>query len=468
MNEEKNIRAHDRRRSGGASVTLLFVGALFAAAAIAATRMFLEPVDTTAAFVPDNAVFYAHANGPVATEALLSSSVQMPSGVRPDEVAVFIVPGDDARRTGTILAWKKLRPPSPDELRRISERNIDGLDANHYLIHDGTLATASRVAAAAHASIADDRERTAALALLRSAFSLQIYARPEALLSPAGTDILNALDGKGVEPVVAGVSLRNGSFLARLLPLKDAARRRSLLGYRASSERPTRPSAGRLAADVTITESAPSFDVAHLLLRASSEGSVHPDPALLSSAGNELRTTLASPFALWLWTDAKTGRISYMLDFPGVAPAAAKRSVGRYFAAARPEHSNLALPDGDTAVEYRLGEDAVAGDAGDSVIGAENEKAVVGPDDGHGTLIASDAALLAAFRSRKDDARNTSPCPTGALRSAINVARPELWAAALPSVAKAAQTYGVRDLLLGLTVDNEVFICGYMKGSVDN
>ncbi|HTK05319.1 MAG TPA: hypothetical protein VL500_07050 [Candidatus Eisenbacteria bacterium] len=468
MNEEKNIRAHDRRRSGGASVTLLFVAALAAAACIAASRMFLEPVDTTAAFVPDNAVFYAHANGPAATEALLSSSVQMPSGVRPDEVAVFIVPGDDMQRRGTILAWKKLKPPSPDELRRISERNIDGLDENHYLIHDGTLATASRVAAAAHASIADDHERMAALALLRSAFSLQIYARPDALLTPAGTDIMNALSDKGVEPLVAGVSLRNGSFMARLLPLKDAADRGSILGYRASSERPARPSAGRLAADVTVTENAPSFDMANLLFRTSSEVNAHPDPALLSDAGVELRSSLASPYALWLWTDPATGKTSYLLDLPGLAPAAVKRSVGRYYAAARPEHSNLALPDGDIVVEYRLAEDTAAVNAGDAVIGGTDEKVVIGPDDGHGSLMASDERLLADFRAQKDDAPDTTVCPTGALRSTVNVSRPELWAASLPSVAKAANTYGVHDLMLGLTVDNEVFICGYLNGSVDN
>src|SRR5512142_191846 len=133
------------RRGGGSSVTLLFVAAASLAAAVfALTQAFLSPADGVAAVVPGNAVVYVHAGGRAAANAVLSSSVQMPSGIAPDEVAVFATPGDDALRWGVLFGWRTPKKPSESERGVLADRGAVPLDARRYLIGDASLAVASR------------------------------------------------------------------------------------------------------------------------------------------------------------------------------------------------------------------------------------------------------------------------------------------------------------------------------------
>ncbi|HTM67930.1 MAG TPA: hypothetical protein VL426_01395 [Candidatus Binatia bacterium] len=466
MRKNGNIFTREARRGGGTSVAPLFVaGVLCAAAVIAATRMFLVPRDTIAAFVPANAVLYAHADGRAASEALLSTSSQLPAGVHPDEVAVFIVPGDDAPRHGTMLAWRAPFRPSEEERRILGERGADALDDRHYLVHDGTLDTAARVAMAAHASFADDRGRRRALALLRSAFPVQIYAVPASLLPSAAAETLAGLQDEPLGAIVGGITLRNGSFMARLMKLETAASRRSLFGYRASAGHADRPGIERIDADVAVAEMSPSIDLSRVLLGAgtAAEGT---DRAMLAEAGVAFRAALSSPYALWL--NAAGGRTSSLAWFPGVAPKEARRITAGYYAAAHPDHAPFALPDGDAAIEYRLNAPIAAADDNDAVIGSGDARLLVGSDGVHGSLIATDPSLLAAFRDGSARGAAPTPCPTGPDNSLVRVKEPAKTLAPWPKLAGYATTYGIHDLTLGLTVDNEVVICGYTGSTVDN
>lgn len=464
MHGKGDIPTQGPRRGGGASVTL-FVAAALGAAVIVATRLLLAPVDTIAAFVPANAMFYAHADGRVASEAVLATSPDMPSGVRPDEVAVFIVPGDDAPRRGAMLAWRWPSRPSDDERAALAARGADMLDERHYLIHDGSLDTASRVAMAAHAAFADDRDRSSALALLRSAFPVQIYASPADILPTPAQDVLAQLPEGRLDRIVAGVTVHDGRFMARMMPLETAVARSSWLGYRASPSSIARPSTRLLDADVAASEASPSFDVARLLL--GSDATVgNPDPSALAAAAEDVRTALASPYALWLRTGGE--RPVFLAWFPNVTVADAGRAVGGLFAAAHPSQTRFEMPDGDAAVEYRVERRAPAQGGTDIVAGEGPERVLIGPDGAKGAIIASDPSLADAFRSGREPMTGHAACPTGVLSSMVSIKEPSLVLAKWPSIAHYAAAYKVRDLVLGFTVDNEVLFCGYTGGDVDN
>ena len=466
MHGNGNITTQGPRRVGGASATLLFVVALIAGfAVVAATWVFLGRADTVAAFVPANAMLYAHANGRAASQALLSTSRSLPAGVRPDEVAVFIVPGDESPRHGALLAWRWPLRPTDDERAALDARGADALDDRRFLIDDGSLGTASRVAMAAHASFADDRARTDALGLLRSAFPLQIYASPSELLSAGDAELLAGLQEAPIGPLVAGVTAHDGAFMVRAMPLADAAERASFFGYRASPSDVARPDVSRLDADVMAAETAPTFDLAKLLV-ASDASADNPDPAMLAAAGDELRVAFASPYALWLRPGED--RMSYLIWFPHVPAQTARRAAGGFVAAARPSPSPFAMPDGDAAVEYRIGETGPTDGDADTVIGDERSRVLVGPDGDEGSLLATDPALLDAFRRGNERSARRPACPTAGLPSMVSIKDPAHVLARWPTLAGYAQTYKMSDLLVGITVDNEVLLCGYSRGTVDN
>ena len=466
MSTEHGKLGHERRRGDGLFVTLLFVAAASLAAAVfACTQAFITPSDAIRSFIPRNAVAYLHAGGRSSTEALLSSSSQMPSGIRPDEVAVFAVPGDDSLRWSVIIAWRWPRTPTPDELRMLDERDAIILDAGRYLIGDSALATTAKVSAAAHASLADDPERSAALDLMLSVSSMQFYADPAALLSPETVFALAELSDGGLPPIVAGIKYKAGSLAVRILPVADAAARQSFLGYGETAVRGERLDTGRLDADVAIAEGSPTIDLAKLMLGTPRRAG-HPSPVILSDAGDSLREELSIPYALWLRTDPKTGNPDYLLRFPDVPPSRTKLVIARYFAAAEPSRTVMTLPDGDLAVEFHI-EDAGTDQmtAYDEVFtvprGSGLEHLVVGSDGADGSLIASAAALVTEFRS-KTDLRPPieDSCSSKGLKAVIRLLKPLQTLAGIPQAKDLISALGVSDLTIGLTVDGEIRICG--------
>lgn len=469
MRQTHSQSGNGGRRGGGSSVTLLFVAAaLLIAAAFGLTRTFLTQEDGVAAFVPGNAVAYLHAGGRTAANALLSSSVQMPSGIAPDEVSVFATPGDDALRWGVLVGWRPPRTPSEGERSALASRGAVALDARRYLIGDDSLSVASRVAAAAHASLADDRKKSRALALMRSVASVQAYAEPSALLPSETVSMLAGVSADAVSPSVAAINLASGSIRARVLTLDAAAAAYGILGYREKTPRTAHTDLRRFPAQIAVTEDRPSFDVAKLLgglVRPED----HPAPAVLNAAGDELRASLALPYALWLRPDAEKGRVGFLLRFPGKDAMSVKKDVARYAAAINPDRRVLRLPDGAAVTEFRIDTDSREAEMGlqdaTVAIGANPEVSVVVGDDGeHGAIVASSAELVAEFRGQKASvADDEDGCPAADRGSRLEIEAPSMLLKPIPQAEAAINALGLKKIIIGSSMggDKEILICGY-------
>lgn len=467
MQQSQGKLADGRRRGGGSFVTLLFVAAVpLAAAVFALTQALIAPSDEVAAFVPGNAVAYLHAGGRTAANVVLSSSVQMPSGISPDEVAVFATPGDDTLRWGVLVGWRRPRTPSAEERAALAIRGAEPLDARRYLIGDSSLAVATRVAAAAHSSIADDGKKWRALALMRSIAAIQVYAEPAALLPPEASAMIADISADAASPIVAAVNLSSGAIHVRALSLEAAASHYSVLGYRESSVRRTRADLGRFPAGVAMAEAAPSFDIGKLLAEIP-HADDHPAPSLLSEAGDELRSSLALPYMLWLRPEIPDGRIGYLLRFPGADTRRVKRALARYAAAINPDRTVLRLPDGAAVTEFRL--DVASREAGMSskddtvALGDGPENAiVVGSDGAGGSLIASSEGMMAEYRATKpSNFRDENGCPAANSPSQIEVRDPAAILAPISQAESAIKALGVKTIIIGTSVDKEFLVCGY-------
>ncbi|MEY4744699.1 MAG: hypothetical protein RL272_644 [Candidatus Parcubacteria bacterium] len=469
MNEAKAKPGNGGRRGGGSSVALLFVAAAFSAAAVfALTRVFLSNADGIAQFVPANAVAYLHAGGRGAVNAVLSASVQMPSGVSPDEIAVFATPGDEALRWGVIAAWRAPKYPTPADRAALGARDAATLDARHFLIGDGSLAIASRVAAAAHASLYDDAKRRDALAAMRSVAAIQAYADPAALLA---RDALAAFPGPLEEmaaPLVAGINLGGPTAYARIMTVSDAAARSSWLGYHGPSGGGRHFDLGRFQAQVALAEETPSFDLAKLF-SGMPDAKGHPMPSLLAEAADAMRSELARPYSLWLRPGAATGGIDYLLRIDGTPPAVIGKAMARYAATINPDRAVLHLPDGDTAMEFRLDEAARADKMGtdDAAIALDAKTGgavAIGSDGLSSTLLASSEKLIAEYRAEnRTSARpDDDACPGGGnLRAVIDLRDPNVTVSAVPQLMSVVRMLNLKRIRIGLTVDDEITACGY-------
>ncbi len=454
-------RLGNGRRAGDSFATLLFVVVAIAltATTLMLTDAFLGSRDTTMTFVPMNATVYVHSNGYSSTEALLSSSSGMPSGIHPYEFALFIAPGDDVPQRGTILAWGTLKKPNATELGILKERGATKIDDRHYFFGDASLATAAKVAAAAHASLADDGQRHAALNAMRELFSVQILANPRQAVHDAGSPLVDDLLADiSPESAVVGVALRDRSFIARVTPL-SVPMSRSIDHSVAAELDPT-----RINADAVITEISPDFNFSKLFAFDSANRRGVTDD-MLAESDDALRAALGSPFALWLReATAAQPAPTFLLHFPHIAPQAAAAAIMRTFAIRNPTSQDLTLPDGSTATELRIDELLSDSSAlkGDLILGGPGGKIMVGSDNENGSLISSDSGLFNEYRHPKLTHQETNdPCGRSANKLTINDTT-------LIKEKNAAFSFivdktGINAVSFNMTEDNELFFCGYRK-----
>ncbi len=462
MHDAMKRNAGEGRRGGDLFATLLFVVGVFVFSAVAfvLTDALMGSKDTTMAFVPMSATTYVHSDGYASTEALLSSSTEMPAGIHPYEFALFIAPGDDAPQRGIVLAWSALKKPNAEELAVLKERGATQLDGRHYFFGDSALATAAKVAAAAHVSLSDDAVRRGALNAARALFSVQIMTNPRAAIgaidSPLFADLLGDISP---ETTIVGISLREGSFIARVTPLSVIMSDGIVRGGTGDLD------PERIGADAALTEAAPDFGISKLFAFGDG-GEVGVTRDALAKSDEALRAALNSPFVLWLRqsTDAQQPP-TFLLHFPRVSTAVAKAAVAQNFAIRNPSSQNLTLPDGDFTsellVKNAFGSGTTAG--GDLTLGNESGKVIVGTDGNGGSLIGSAPSILADYRNSPRLAQNQAKDPCGRLENKLTLNNLDIFREKIPPFSYLVERMGVNTVSFGRSVGNELFFCGYKK-----
>lgn len=448
------------------AAVLLFVAALFAGATFAATEALMPGGDTTMRFVPSGALAYVHGSDRVATEALLTSSAEMPSDVRPYEVAVFVVPGDDAPRRGIILGWRRLFGPSKEEVAALEARGAKNLDARHYLIGDEDIAASARVSSASGTSLADNEAVEPALRHARTASRLQAFVFPRLAYgkTPTDADAPTVLAGMRTltspEPLIIATNLHGGTYTAHVMSLSEAlavvpadplAVRRSL-------------SLDGVAADIAMTETSPSFDVARLFdfTPAVSEDPSETLPVAtqaIAEAESAVRALFDVPYAFWLRLRAETQ--PFLLRLPTVSPNEATNALLNLHAAHYPERREFILPDGEVINELAavIPSYPASTDTGDFIVGTERP-IMVGSDGRGGSLISNAPEMLDAYRGLIANAHSqTAPCPA----NPDNLRLTSNFAAEIPLLRPYVREINGNPILLTQGVGNGVHICGYLK-----
>lgn len=445
--------AFDRRRGDGSFVSLLFVVAVpLAIAVVALTRAFIAPADTVLDLVPKNAVAYVHASGRHAVTAMLASSIDMPTGVMPDEVARFAAPGDDGLRHAILLAWRAPHEPTETEIATIRERGGLMIDERRAVLGDTALGLSVKVTSVIDASVADDPRRSALLARMRSLHAVQGFASA-AVIPMDVLAIAEDANGAPLPAVVFGATVRDGRVIARVLPIDADAS--PTVGSPLAANAPLRD----LDAPVTASEPSPSFDLLNVLFARTDAD--HPSPEAVDAAGQELRDLLDAPYVMWIRPDQAGA--THLFRFPTVRPEDAKSRMAAYAAALEPSRNVITMPDGDIAVEFSVMPVPVS--SGIAAFGSTDGIGTiyVGSDGLGGTLLGSSATMFAAHATAPRlsiDAFCTAP-------SILLLDNRFGGPAGLEAAHEALRRYDLKVLAVGKTVDNELRLCGYKLPTVD-
>ncbi len=449
-----------RRRAGDSIVPLLFVmGVAFATLTFWLTSRFIVPHDTLSRFVPADAVAYVHANGPGASDVLLSFSPSAPADVHPSEAAAFATTAGDGTVTwGLLVAWDAVRPATDAERRELGDRGATNVGAGVWMLADHALAERSADAVRRGATFRDDRVKTRSLAAFRAVAPIQAYAVPLV----AGAEQLATLRIDDDRPLVAGVTADAASIRAIVLPAEVAAKFR--LGFGAVTSPSAKPSRAARGADVIVSGAAPTFDVATALF-----GAPMPDEDRAVTALRPLRESRVTAMISSSNDEDGTG---IALHYPEMNLDAAKKSLAGYIAAVWPRRRAFLMPDADQGVELvydtdgikfepledgRLLFPSVAVDTGIGLL-------YMSGDGADGSLLASSLDELVASQGPRVPLPQCSPSSN---ETALVINEPALFSEKLRLWKDISARFGVKTIVVNEFVDNGISICGYTYPYVD-
>lgn len=449
-----------RRRAGDNFVALLFViGLPLAGAVFWLTAHFLVPQDSLSRFVPVDAVAYVHANGPDATDVLLSFSPSTPADIHPNEAATFALRTEDDKLTwGTLVAWDAVRPIRDEDRQLLAARGAAEVGKGVWLLGDDAVKMRSADAARAARTIKEDESRTRALSVVADIAAVQAYAEP-ALFGREPLPLLRLDDER---PAVFGVTAGPNGIRVVVMPVDVAAS--YTFGYRPPQPAQVRPHRVATGTDVVIAEPAPSFDVASALFGEPIPASLRAEEALRPFSESRIETLISSA--------PDEGGTAVTLHFPDIPLREAERAFVRYIATVRPERRAFLMPDQDMGVEYifdetatkfepvddpRLRFPAFAADAGVNLL-------YLSSDGDRGTFAASSLDSLVAAQGPDTSIPSCQPGSSRAVIFINDIAQFEknngMWK---DFFAK----FAIKTVVVNEYVDKSIIMCGYPYPSVD-
>lgn len=405
MTDTTHGQLHEVKGGGGRKfITFLWstVFLVLVAAAFVGTRIFVADADTLGYGVPHQAALYVH--GPAGTDVGTFGLPQSPRSIAADEWAIFAISGKDGGASwGTLLGWKPLRRPTPEEIAELGLLGAEAVNERTYVLGSEEAKSASHQAVAARSSLYNDPTLRSALRTMAGIASVQGYAEP-ALPALLRLSLTTVEAFSASEPVVFALDSDDRVTYAAILPVVTAASYPPILGFAPPAE--TTGAARPLAlteADVTVSSPTAVIDPLNALFwpveKARLEQQTPPTEEYLAAAG-ELRQMLRGPISVSLIMDKETGETRYVADFPRTSPTQVKKTVLAYLGASLPERTKVYLPDTDVSYELNLNPDKYAFSSS-SEVGVETVQdddsgfsLVVAPDGKDGTYLSTKPGFI--------------------------------------------------------------------------
>jgi hypothetical protein len=417
MTGREIIKLMRLQEGGDKFATFFFVCLLGVAIACFAAGGALQYRDTLVRFVPATAIAYVHANG---SEAARLAAYGGYRGPTPREAALYALATEDGH-----LRWSTL----------VASEQHESLSSTPW-----------------QGSLADDRRSMHALTAARSAFSMQGYFMPSAVLPTE----MGASLGSG-EPMIFGASRRDGGMVATLLPTGSALRPSSV-DTRSGTMAPVTPELSSSSA--AFSGSDLPLDSFELIFRDSYAATEMTSEAL--SAEIELRKLLSSGAITVL-----AGEPSLM-SFSNLSTDDLRASIENFARLAWPKRADLKLPDGGAATELTTSPDRQfrQDTAEDWILELPNHgpKITLSSHDQKTVLVASRSAV--AFDDQYLLINRANCLGNGAVEQFIISPQLKL-NEFLPPIEHIFAYFGQITLVINRVGDNILNICGYTAENVD-